>query len=325
MSRRAFLTGLGATLAVPLAASAQQAKTVYMVSTLSAASRNGSEHLLHALESELGRLGYAEGRNIAFEYRFANGKLERLPELAAELVNLKSDVIVAWAPPAAAAAKQATTSIPVVFLGVGGPIEQGLVKSLNRPGANVTGVAFWSVSNIAPKMLELAKALVPQLSRVAVLRPAEHTDMFLAEQEAAARSLNVHLVPVPFRNPSDVSAAFPAIAQSGAQALVITGGGLPWLHRELIVRLAARDRLPVIYGWREAVDAGGLMSLGADLKDIAARGAVYVDKILKGAKPANLPVEQPTKFELVINLKTAKALGLAIPPSLLARADEVIE
>jgi putative ABC transport system substrate-binding protein len=174
-------------------------------------------------------------------------------------------------------------------------------------------------------MLELAKEMVPRLSRVAVLRAVDHHDAIIAEHEAAARALGLHLVAVPFRTDADVSDAFPAIARGAAQALVITGGSLPWVHREDIIRSAAKAHLPVIYGWREAVPGGGLMSLGADLKAVATRGAAYVDKILKGAKPADLPVEQPTKFELVINLKTAKTLSLTIPPSLLARADQVIE
>jgi putative tryptophan/tyrosine transport system substrate-binding protein len=325
IERRAFVAGMAAVIGASRVAGAEQERRLARIGILAVASTTDTDamRLNRRLEMSLRELGYVSGKNIVIEYRVANGTIERLPNLAADLVSWEADVIVAWGPPAADAAKHATRTVPVVFLAVGGPIDRGLVDSLSRPGGNMTGVAFWASTTIAPKMFELAKEIVPRLARLAVLRPVEHGATDIAAQAAAARSLGVHLVPVPFRDAADVAEAFSAIARARAQALVITGGSLPWYHREMIIRSAAATSIPVIYGWREAVVAGGLISLGTNLETVAERGAAYVDKILKGGKPADLPVEQPTTFELVINLKTARALGLTMPPALLARADVI--
>ncbi len=263
------------------------------------------------------------------EYRDAEGKLERLPALAAELVALKVDVILAPGTLHALAVKQATKTIPIVFIGAADPVTSGLVTSLARPGGNVTGL-----SNLAPelvgKWLELLTQAVPGVSRLAVLwQPGgqdERTERdMLKAADVAARALGVRLQFVEARRPADFDRAFSDMTRASAGALTALGTAMFNSERRRLVDLAARNRLPAVYGSREFVDAGGLMAYGANVADLHRRAATYVDKTLKGAKPADLPVEQPTKFDLVINLKTAKALGLTIPPSLLARADEVIQ
>ncbi len=263
------------------------------------------------------------------EYRDAEGKLERLPALAAELVALKVDVIVAPNTPAALAAKHATRTLPIVFIGAGDPVTSGLVTSLARPGGNVTGLSVLS-TELVGKWLELLKQAVPGVSRVAVLwQPGamdERTDKEMQkEAEVAAQALGVRLQFVEARGPADFDRAFSDMTRARAGALTVRPAPMFISERRRLVDLAAKNRLPAVYAWREFVDAGGLMAYGPNLADLYRRAATYVDKILKGAKPADLPVEQPTKFELVINLKTAKALGLTIPPSVLARADEVIQ
>jgi putative ABC transport system substrate-binding protein len=263
------------------------------------------------------------------EYRDAEGKIERFPALAAELVALKVDVIVAAGTPAALAAKQATTTDPIVFAAVFDPLTSGLVTSLARPGGNVTGT-----STLAPelvgKCLEHLKQAVPGGSRVAVLwQPGafgERTEKdMLKGADVAARALGVRLQFVEARGPEDFDRAFSDMTRARAGALTVLPSNMFTNERRRLVDLAAKNRLPAVYPWREAVDVGGLMAYGANFADLYRRAATYVDKILKGAKPADLPVEQATKFELVINLKTAKALGLTIPPSLLQRADEIIQ
>jgi putative ABC transport system substrate-binding protein len=312
----------------PIAAEAQQATKVPRIGYLTV-DRAASPHLIEAFRQGLRDLGYVEGRNVEIEYRDAEGRPERLPGLAAELVALKVDVILAGSTPQALAAKQATRTLPIVFASAPDPVTSGLVTSLARPGGNVTGL-----SNIAPelvgKRLELLKQAVPGVSRVAVLwQPGgsgEHTgkDM-LKEAEVAGRALGVRLQFVEARGPADFDRAFSDMTRAHASALTSLGGSMFFNARRRLVDLAAKNRLPAVYPQREFVDAGGLMAYGPDLADKFRRAATYVDRILKGARPADLPVEQPTKFELVINLKAAKALGLTIPPSLLARADHVVE
>jgi putative tryptophan/tyrosine transport system substrate-binding protein len=327
IDRRTFLAGTGAVLlAAPRASEAQQAAKIARIGFLTL-NMALNPQLREAFLRGLRDLGYVEGSNVVIEYRDAEGKPERLPALAAELVALKVDVIVAPPTLAALAAKQATRTLPIVFA-VADPVGSGLVTSLARPGGNVTGL-----SQLAPelvgKCLEQLTQAVPGVSRVAALwQPGAfggrtEKDM-LKEAEVAARALGVRLQFVEARGPADIDRAFSDMTRARAGALTVLPSGMFNNERRRLVDLATKNRLPAVYSWREFVDAGGLMSYGVDLADLWRRAATYVDKILKGAKPADLPVEQPTKFELVINLKTAKALGLTIPPSLLQRADEVI-
>jgi putative tryptophan/tyrosine transport system substrate-binding protein len=326
MDRRAFISGAAAVLAAPLAAEAQQAAKIFRIGYLAT---NPTPHFQEAFRQGLRDLGYVEGRNLVIEDRNAEGKYDRLPALAAELVALKVDVIVAASTPAALATKQATKTISIVFTSVADPVTSRLVTSLARPGGNVTGL-----SNLAPelvgKWLELLKRAVPGVSRVAALwQPGalgERTEKgTLTRAEVAARGLGVRLQFVEARGPEDFDRAFSDMTGARAGALTVLTSSMFFGERRRLVDLAAKHRLPAVYQWREFVDAGGLMSYGPNRPDWYRRAATYVDKILKGAKPADLPVEQPTKFELVINLKTAKALGLTIPQSLLQRADQVIE
>jgi len=277
---------------------------------------------IEAFQRGLRELGYVDGRNVAVEFR--SGSLDRLPQLAAELVRLKVDIIVASPGSAALAAKRTTTEVPIVFASVNYPVEIGLVSSLAHPGGNVTGTSF-NAAELAGKRLELLKEVAPTLRRVAVLsHPPYHTNaMQLKEAEVAARTLGIQLEPILIRDADDFEAAFKAV--HGTDGLLVPDMPFFNTHRARVAELAARNRLPAIYGLRSIVDAGGLMSYGPDIPELHRRSATYVDKILKGAKPADLPVEQPTKFELLINLKTAKALGLTIPPSVLGRADQIIE
>jgi len=272
-------------------------------------------------------LGWAEGKNIAFEFRFAEDKAERLPELAVELVRLKVDLIVTAGTPAALAARQATTTIPIVAVGLNDPVPLGLVTSLARPGGNVTGFTSVVMEGFVGKQLELLKEAVPAISRVAFLRdPAnpiqQRNPSEISDLEKALR-LKLQILSV--GTPEDIESAFQAVARERADALWVGASAVTVRHRTRIAQLAAKNRLPAVYYSRAYVEAGGLLSYGPNDIELYPRAASYVDKILKGAKPGDLPVEQPTKFELVINLKTAKALGLTIPQSLLARADEVIQ
>lgn len=278
------------------------------------------------LRQGLRDLGYVEGKNIVFEERGSAGRNERWPDLVAELVRLKVDVIVTRNTPATLAAKRATTSIPIVMAGAGDPLSTGLVSSLAHPRGNVTGVTFLG-AGLAAKRLELLKETVPDLARVALqwnpMNPAQIS--YFNEAQAGARSLGVTLQSVEVRTGEDLEGAFAAMRRARPSALLITGDPVVQRHVDQIVAFAAKSRLPAMYNAKENVQAGGLMSYGASRADIARRAAAYVDKILKGAEPGDLPVEQPTKFEFVINVKTARTLGLTIPPSVLIRADQVIE
>jgi putative tryptophan/tyrosine transport system substrate-binding protein len=314
-------------LMVSLAAGAQQAAHVYRIGRLSSGHPPaGPDPNLEAFRQGLRTLGYNEGQNLVIEYRYAEGHLDRLPALAAELVRLQVDVIVAVASAATRAAQHATRTIPIVMAGGSDPVGAGLVASLARPGGNITGFSNLTVE-LPEKRLELLKEAVPQGGRVAVLaNPANpNYASTMHDLTKAAQVLGLHLYIVELRRPDELDAAFAAVTRAGADALLVVGE--PLLVDSLrgrTVDLAAKHRLPAMYSWRELVMAGGLMSYGPSLPDMHRRVATYVDKILKGTKPADLPVEQPTKFELVINLKTAQALGLTIPTTLLFQADEVI-
>ena len=328
-SRRAFLASLaGGLLAAPRATTAQQAGKVARIGLLQIQTRERLVPYLKAFEEGLRELGYVEGRNFVREYRFADQQRERLPDLAAELVRLKVDVIVTGTDPGTMAARQATTTIPIVMaLGVD-PVGAGLIARLRRPGGNVTGLLFVVGPEIEGKRLDHLKEVVPRMSRVACFWNPDIPGYvaFWKATEEAARRLGVTLLSVEVREPREIEGAFARITRERAQALVVIADALALSAvRPEIPALAAKHRLPSSYTSREAVDAGGLMSYGTSMPDLFRRAAGYVDKILKGAKPGDLPVEQPTKFELVLNLKTAKALGLTIPQSLLIRADEVIE
>ncbi len=329
MERRVFLAGTGAVLlAAPLAAEAQQAANIARIGYLGG-NWAANPHLPEAFRQGLRDLGYVEGRNVVIEYRDAEGKIERLPALAAELVALKVDVIVAPNTPAALAAKQATRTLPIVFAGVADPVTSGLVESLARPGGNVTGLSILA-PELVGKCLELLKQAVPGVTQVAVLwQPGglgERTEKDqLKEADLAARALGVRVQFAEARGPADIDRAFSDMTRARAGALTVLTSSMFFSERRRLVDLAAKNRLPTVYPWREGADAGGLMAYGPNIADLFRRAASHVDKILKGAKPGDLPVEQPTKFELVINLKTAKALGLTIPQSLLLRADQAIE
>ena len=314
-------------LAAPVAADAQQPAKVYRIGILATVPPTTPEFALiwEALTEGLRGLGYVEGQNTIIERRFSEGKFERFPDLAAELVRLKVDVIVAAGTPAPEAARRATTAIPIVMTNHGDPVGTGLVASLARPGGNVTGLSLL-FPELVGKQLELLKEAVPKVSRVAVLwNPTNKTHpLSLREAEVAARSLGIQLQFLEVRAPDEFESAFVAITKERASALLVLPDPVLVGHRTRIAELSAKSRLPAMAGLREHARAGSLMSYGPDLRDNFRRAATFVDKILKGAKPADLPVEQPTKFELVINLKTAKALGLTIPDSVFIRADEVI-
>jgi len=319
-------------LLAPLAADAQQAAgKVYRIgflSVLGAPTPSTPAGVLEAFRQGLRELGWVEGQNIVIDYRFAEGRFDRLPDLAAELVRLKVDIIVAVATQGVAAAKNATETIPIVMIsGSADPVGLGFIASLARPGGNVTGLSYSVGPEILGKGLELLKEIVPKVRRVAILsNPASPVQpLFIREVKVAARSLGVQLQLLEARGPNEFDGAFAAMAKERVGALLVVADSIFILHRTRLADLAARSRLPAAYGGRENVEAGGLMSYGPSVRDLFRRAATFVDKILKGAKPADLPVEQPTKFELVINLKTAKALGLTIPPSVLIRADEVIQ
>ena len=313
-------------LAAPLAAEAQAPAKFPRIGYLNVLSPTDNAHTLEAFRQGLRELGYVEGQNIAIEYRFAEGRPERLPALAAELVRLKVDVIVTGPPPAPEAAKQATSTIPIVFAVTGDPVAEGLVASVARPGGNITGLASIS-GELVGKQLELLKEVAPKISRVAVLQnPSNNAHpAVLRQADGAARTLGLQLHILQARTPAEVEAAFAAMRRQRAGGVLVLRDPLFFAQRTQIVALAAKSRLPAVYGNREHAEAGGLMAYGANAPLMFRRAATYVDKILKGAKPADLPVEQPTRFELVINLKTAKALGLTIPQAVLVRADQVIQ
>jgi putative ABC transport system substrate-binding protein len=323
VKRREFIAGLSAA-AWPLVARAQQAANRYTVGFLSAGSENIA--LDTGFVANLGELGWVEGKNVGFERRYAENRLERLPRLAADLVSLKVDVIAAPGTLAPLAAKQATSTIPIVMITAGDPLGSGLVASLARPGGNVTGMSLMA-PDLGGKRLELLREVVPGLARVAVLWNAgnPYSALVFKETQAAGRTLGIAVQSLEVRAPSDFDGAFEAARRERPDALITVEDPFTLNYAQRVVDFTAAQRLPSLYGVREFAAAGGLMSYGASLVDLSRRAAGYVDKILRGAKPADLPVQQPSKFDLVINLKTAKALGLNIPPTLLALADQVIE
>ena len=329
MERRRFIEVIaGGLLAAPLPAEAQPAGKIYRVGYMSVVSRQSAEPLMVIFLRALRDLGWIEGRNLLVEWRWADGKVERLSGFAAELAKLNVDLIVAPQSDSALAAKRATRTIPIVHVVAGDPVADGLVTSLARPGGNVTGLTVTPSPEIVGKRLELLKTATGA-SRVAVLwNPARHypyVELALREVNTAARILGVHLQVLEARGPDQFEPAFAAMARGQADALLTFEDSMFWLHRRRLAELEAKHRQPAMHDLREFVEAGSLMAYGPALADLFRRAATYVDKILKGTKPGDLPVEQPTNFALVINLKTAKALGLTIPPSLLGRADEVIQ
>jgi putative tryptophan/tyrosine transport system substrate-binding protein len=324
MKRREFIGLVGSAAAGwPLSAGTQQLK-VYRIGFLLGATGESVASLFHALKEGLRERGYVEGRNIAFVERYGNGKLERLPDLAAELVRLKVDVIVTGTNPHVVAARQATSTLPIVMVFAADPVSAGFVASLARPGGNVTGLTSDASSEFWAKSLSLLTELVPGLSRVGLLQQIS-SQVGFAELDAASRKLNVSLEVVDFQRPEDIDSVFATMISKRAEALLVVGGPLNYLLRREIADAALKHRLPTMANVTQFAQAGMLMSYGPDLEDEWRRAAVYVDKILNGAVPADLPVEQPTAFEFVINLETAKALGISIPAATLATANKVIE
>jgi putative ABC transport system substrate-binding protein len=327
MTRRELLIAIGGALAAPVATYAQPQNKVWHVGFL--AQRHvdfvDSDNYYGPFRQGMRDLGYVEGKNFVIEWRSAEGKPERLPGLAAELVKLQVDVIVAAGALSVQAAQKATTTIPIVMNGLGDPVGSGFVKSLARPGGNTTGTSNLN-TDISPKLLEMLLSMVPKLSRIAVLVNPENASVsgILKSIQSAAQSKNVTILPVEARTAPEIEKAFSSMARQKAGAVILTRE--PFFNQQVrqFAELAAKNRLPAISGLREYVEAGGLMSYGSSLTDLHRRTATYVDKILKGAKPADLPVEQPIKFELVINGKTTKALGLTIPQALLISANEIV-
>jgi ABC-type uncharacterized transport system substrate-binding protein len=328
MKKKVIGLALGALLlALCLSAEAQQTGKVPRIGFLDGSNASGSAVLLEAFRQELSKLGWIEGKNITIEYRFGEQKSEPLPELAADLVRLKVDLIVVAATPPALAAKKATTTIPIVMANAGDPVAAGLIASLARPGGNITGLSGLS-TQLNTKRLEILKDAVPKLARVGLLRPKGDSianELQLKELVAAAVPLKLKLeeIDTPF-DAKGLDSAFQTAKQKQVGAIMTTTARPYFAERKRIVELAVKHRLPAIYFQKEFVDEGGLMSYGADFDDLFRRAAVYVDKILKGAKPADLPVQQATKFEFVINLKAAKQIGLTLSPDFLARANKVI-
>jgi putative ABC transport system substrate-binding protein len=326
VKRRAFLYGGAvAVLTSPLVATAQAPKIVRL-GYLSGNPPADTQGALDAFRARLSDLGYREGQNLLVEHRYAEGGYERLPQLAADLVRLKVDAIFTFTTPAAQAAKNATSTIPIVFAGVSDPLSVSLVTSLSRPGGNVTGVTL-NNPELSAKRLSLLKEAVPDMSRVAVLANPKFkpSSSMVSETRLAARALRVDIQVLESREPHELAKAFETMTVAKAQAVVVLPDPMFVAQRRRIAELAASSRIPSAYHLREFAEAGGLISYGADYVEAFQQGAQLVDKVLKGAKPADLPVEQPWRYALVINAKTAKALGLTIPPSLLARADQVIE
>jgi putative tryptophan/tyrosine transport system substrate-binding protein len=326
MRRRVYgLTLCAILFALCSSATAQQPTRIPRIGFVSNTSPSAVAPRLDAFRQGLRELGYLEGKNIVIEYRHSEGKPARLPALVAELVLLKVDTIVTSGPSVTRAAKDATSTIPIVFAQEGEPVGSGLVASLARPGGNVTGLSTFS-PELHGKRLEILKEVDPRISRVAVFGTStvQGHALFLKDQEPAARALRLQLQYLDLLNSRDIETAFRAASKGRADAILLLSGPVLNAHRRQVVDLAAKSRLPAMYNFPEFVQAGGLMSYGVSNVDMARRAATYVDKILKGAKPAELPVEQPTKFEFVINLKAAKQIGLTIPPNVLVRADKVI-
>jgi ABC-type uncharacterized transport system substrate-binding protein len=327
MERRTFFAMIaGGLLAAPLAVQAQQAGKVYRIGFLSGSSAVAKKSFVEQFRQGLRELGYVEGQNIIVEYRWAEGQQSRLPQLATDLARIAPDLIVAATSPPAMAAHNATASIPIVMVNVGDPVYLGLAASLGRPGKNLTGLTSFGVE-LAGKTLGLLKEAVPDVKRIALLyNPGNPlATHWLKGMEAAAGTLTLQLQPLTITGPDDVPTAFRDAMKARAGAILISVDQVVNLQSVQISALALSNRLPTMFANRLLRDAGGLMSYSVDFLAAYRRAATYVDKILKGAKPGDLPIEEPTKFELVINLKTAKALGLTIPPSLLQRADQVIE
>jgi len=326
MRRRDFMVSLaGAMTAWPLAARAQR-KAMPVIGVLSTGSPSVSSGPMEAFRQGLSEAGYVEGRNVAIEYRWAEGRYDRLPALAADLVGRKVDLIVASSPPAARAAKRATSTIPIVFRGPADPVRDGLVASLARPGGNLTGV-ITIANELAAKRLELLSELVPMAGVIALLvNPNDaNAERVIRDVQEGARTKRLQLHVLKAHTESEIDTAFASLVQLYAGALVVAADPFLSSRREQLVALASRHAVPSIYAWREFAASGGLISYGPSLTSAYRLVGAYAGKVLKGAKPADLPVQQPTTFELVINLKTAKALGLTVPRSMLMRADEVIE
>jgi putative ABC transport system substrate-binding protein len=312
----------------PLAAWAQQAEKVYRVGYLTVPSRESAQDGANAFRDGLRDLGWVEGQNVVVEYRFADANLDRLPGLAAELVRLRVDVIVAGATPAVIAAKNTTRTVPIVMFLASNPVGAGLVVSLARPGGNITGLSSTAGPEIYGKQLQLLRDAFPRISRVAILVNrgiGSFNALGLRETEIAAKALGLQRQIVEVEDPRDFEKAFAAIKRGRSDAILVPADPLFFQHRVRLADLAARSRLPAMWGLRGHAEAGGLLAYSPNTSDLARRAATYVDKILRGAKPAELAVEQPTRFELVINMRTAKALGVTIPSPLLLRADQVIE
>jgi putative tryptophan/tyrosine transport system substrate-binding protein len=327
MNRKVSCFALGATLfALSFPVQAQQPKKVPRIGVLATGTPSSMEEVLVPFRQRLHELGYVEGKSIAFEYRYGEGKIDRLPDLAAELVRLKVDVIVTTSTPTAMAAKSATTTIPIVIFGATDPVGTGVVASLARPGGNITGVTVMN-EELAGKRLELLKETTPKVSRVAVLWMSANPGSALVfkQTQAAARELGLQLQSLDVQSDADLESSFKSATRSGAHALDVLRTPLIATQLTRIADFAVKNRLPSIHDRRDFVEAGGLMSYGANIADTSRRAAVYVDKILKGTKPEDLPVERQMKFELVINLKTAKQIGVTIPQSVLFRADKVIK
>jgi putative ABC transport system substrate-binding protein len=328
-TRRMFIRTLaGGLLAAPLVAEAQQASKVHRIGLLAPSDAHAGTPYVEAFRQGLRELGWVEGNNCVIEYRWADGRLERLPALAADLVRLHVDVILTGAGSANQAAKEATKTIPIVMTTGVNPVESGLVVSLARPGGNITGLSGNAGPEIIGKEIELLREAVPDVSRVAVLWNPTNQGLSWREADVAAQALRLQLQKLQVRGPDDFETAFSAMTRGRAGALLIRGDVLFFVHRTRLVEFWTKSRMATMYGGpgaREFVNAGALIGHGPSLLDLFRRAAMYVDKIFKGTKPSDLPIEQPTKFEVAINMKTAKALGLTIPPSLLARADQVIE
>ena len=326
MKRREFITLIGGAAAWPLAARAQQPAKLPRIGILWLNPLAASGQFVDAFRQGLRELGYVEGQNMTIEFRTAEGKMERLPDLAAELVRIPVDAILTATSPTIRAAQQATRTIPIIMGNSQDPVSEGFVASLARPGGNLTGLTLFS-PDLAAKRAQLLKEIAPTLTRVAVLWNADDPALGLALREtvAAANTLGLEFRSLGVRGPSEFDAAFRTATQEGVGALIVLEDNLTFRYRTEIARLVNSTRLPAIYGLREYAEAGGLVAYGPNLAHVYRRAATYVDKILKGAKPMDLPVEQPVRFELLVNLKTAKALGLEIPATVLVRADEVIE
>jgi putative tryptophan/tyrosine transport system substrate-binding protein len=326
MNRRAFVAGLGAVLAAPDIGNAQMAAKKARVGFLLMGSpeQAGLTPAFDAFRDGLRELGWIDNENIAIEYRWAGERPQRLPELAAELIRLKVDIIIG-STPGVRAAQHATTNTPIIMCIADDAVREGFVANLSRPGGNITGMASFG-PELAGKRLGLLREATPRVTRVALLwNPPGAGPDYMKDTLIAARSLGVTLQSVEVKTANDFESAFASVLQGRAEALVVGSGQFMFAHQQRLVAFATNNRLPSIYAWKEPVSAGGLMAYGVNIPEVYRRAAYFVDKILRGTKPGDLPVERPTKFDLVVNLKTAKALGLTIPPLLLARADQVIE